>query len=163
MVDPAAAPAPAWDPAEAVSLIKDAPCPEALRTRLIDIVSDRAIQTSNYVWGGQTVGQFDCSGLAVYIYNGIGVKLPRIEQCVFGEPITRQEDLRAGDLVFFITRGTCVSHVGIYLGDGRFLHAANPRSNLKITSLNTPYYAARYAGARRVYGVAESESSRLGG
>lgn len=164
MVDPAAAPAPSWDPEEAVALIKDGPCPETLRSRLIEVVSNRAIQTSRYVWGAQTPGQFDCSGLALYIYDAIGVKLPRCswQQCEVGEAVDR-DGLRAGDLVFFDIKGAGVSHVGIYLGDGRFLHAANPKSNLKITSLDTPFYAARFAGARRVYEAKSSDTDSLGG
>lgn len=164
MVDPAAAPAPSWEPENAISLINQGPCPEALRSRLIDVVSNPAIQTSRYVWGAQTPGQFDCSGLALYIYDAIGVKLPRCswQQCKVGEAVNR-EDLRAGDLVFFDIKGAGVSHVGIYLGDGRFLHAANPRSNLKITSLDTPFYAARFAGARRVYEAKTPDADSLGG
>ncbi|HEY3415143.1 MAG TPA: NlpC/P60 family protein [Armatimonadota bacterium] len=163
MVDPAAAPAQAWDPDEAVSLIKETDCPVALRKRLIDVVSDPAIQTSRYVWGAQTPGQFDCSGLVLYIYEPLGVKLPRCswQQCAVGEAVER-DSLQAGDLLFFNTKGNGVSHVGIYLGDDRFLHAANPKSNLKITSLDSPYYATRYVGARRVYG-GTTDTSNLGG
>lgn len=162
MVDPAIAPGSPWDPDDAISLIKSGDCPDALRKRLIEVVSDPAIQTSRYVWGAQTPGQFDCSGLALYIYDALGVKLPRCswQQCAVGEAIERGS-LIAGDLVFFNTKGNGVSHVGIYLGEDRFLHAANPKSNLKITSLDTPYYATRYVGARRVYGV--TDASNLGG
>jgi cell wall-associated NlpC family hydrolase len=152
-----AAPAPvtpSWTPEEAVALINGSDAPEPLRRRLIDIVSDPAIQTSHYVWGAESPGQFDCSGLAMYIYSGLDLKLPRtsIKQSDFGAPVEKA-DLRAGDLVFFVTHGNKVSHVGIYLGGGKFLHAANPKSNLQITSLDSTYYSTRFAGARRVFGA----------
>jgi cell wall-associated NlpC family hydrolase len=153
---------PSWTPEEAIALINNSDAPEALRRRLIDIVSDPAIQTSHYVWGAETPGQFDCSGLAMYIYSGMDLKLPRTsaQQCEFGTPVERA-DLRAGDLVFFVTRGSRVSHVGIYLGGGKFLHAANSKANLQITPLDSTYYATRYAGARRVYGT--DDTMRIGG
>lgn len=148
--------APAWDPEEAADLVRSGESPKAVKRRLIEVLKDDRIRTSRYVWGAERPGAFDCSGLATFIFDHIGVKLPRtsLEQSAFGEEVQR-EDLRAGDLVFFITRGTEVSHVGVYLGDGRFLHAANPKRNLQITRLDDPYYATRYAGARRVYGAAE--------
>lgn len=163
MVDPAQASSPAWDPADAVALINQGECPKELRERLIEVVSDPTIQTSRYVWGAEKPGQFDCSGLAVYIYQAIGVKLPRCswQQCAVGEAIA-YASLHAGDLVFFNIKGTGVSHVGIYLGEGQFLHAASPKDNLKITSLDAPFYAVRYAGARRVYGVS-TDTSTIGG
>lgn len=145
---------PSWTAKEAIALINQSDAPEPLRQRLIAIVSDPTIQTSHYVWGAETPGQFDCSGLAMYIYNGLDVKIPRtsIKQCEVGTAVDKS-DLRAGDLVFFITRGNQVSHVGIYLGGGKFLHAANSKANLQITSLDSTYYATRYAGARRVFGT----------
>lgn len=147
---------PAWDPEEAAALVRSGDGPKAVKKRLIEVLQDERIRTSRYVWGAQSPGAFDCSGLATFIYDDIGVRLPRtsLAQSTFGEEVQR-EDLRPGDLVFFITRGTQVSHVGVYLGDGRFLHAANPKRNLQITRLDDPYYAARYAGARRVYAEAE--------
>jgi cell wall-associated NlpC family hydrolase len=148
--------APAWDPDEAAALVRAADAPDIVKKRLVEVLTDERIRTSRYVWGAQSPGAFDCSGLATFIYDDLGVKLPRtsLAQSAFGEEVQR-EDLRAGDLVFFITRGTQVSHVGVYLGDGRFLHAANPKRNLQITRLDDPYYSARYAGARRVYGEAK--------
>jgi hypothetical protein len=158
--------APSWTPEEAITLINETDCPEELRRRLIEVVSDPAIRTSHYVWGAETPGQFDCSGLALYIYNGLDVKLPRVstKQAEAGVPVERA-DLRAGDLVFFNTRGTNISHVGIYLGGGRFLHAANPRANLQITGLDSAYYARRYVTARRVYNpsFASGNTIRQGG
>lgn len=159
-------PAPAWDATEAVALINASECPDPLRRRLIEVVSDDSIRTSQYVWGAETPGQFDCSGLMLYIYSALDVKLPRVslKQAEHGLPVDRTE-LRAGDLVFFNTRGKDISHVGIYLGDGRFLHAANPRENLRITPLDSPYYAKRFVTARRVYSpaVANNNIIRQGG
>lgn len=158
---------PDWTSEEAVALIRKSDAPDRLRQRLQEIVNDPQIRTSRYVWAGESPGSFDCSGLALYVYNGLDIRLPRVslQQSEFGQAVER-ENLRGGDLVFFITRGDKVSHVGIYLGEGRFLHAANPREHLKITALDDPYYATRYAGARRVYpsSVASGDSTlRIGG
>lgn len=158
--------APSWSQEEALACINSSQCPESLRRRLIEVVSDPAIQSSAYVWGEETPGQFDCSGLMLYIYGPLDVKLPRVSfrQAEYGTAVER-ENLRAGDLVFFNTRGKDISHVGIFLGDGRFLHAANPRENLQITALDNPYYAQRFVTARRVYSpaVAQGDAIRQGG
>lgn len=149
-----------WNPAEAVAIIAGQDCPNALKARLIAVVSDPAIQSSKYVWAGSKPGAFDCSGLSSWIYSGLDVSLPHssVLQSQAGIEIEKN-NLRAGDLVFFACRGDSVSHVGIYLGENQFLHAANERRDLCITSLDDRYYSERYAGARRVFGI-DSDSKR---
>ncbi len=105
-----------------------------------------------YVWGGNTPAGWDCSGFVVYVYREItGRTLPRTTQAQWGvgTPVAR-EAIRAGDLVFFQnTYAAGITHVGIALGDGRFVHARGPGYGTVISNLADPYYAAHYAGARR--------------
>jgi cell wall-associated NlpC family hydrolase len=108
-----------------------------------------------YVWGA--TGQrntFDCSGFTTYVCKKNGICLPRraIQQSKVGKPVKRSE-LQPGDLVFFDTsknhRGY-VNHVGIYIGNGKFIHASSAKKKVIITSLNKPFYSQRFKGARRV-------------
>ncbi|MGA0734518.1 MAG: C40 family peptidase [Steroidobacteraceae bacterium] len=95
---------------------------------------------------------FDCSGFVTYVYrNTLGMALPRTARqlATVGVGVTREE-LQPGDLVFFNTRGSPNSHVGIYLGDSKFVHAPRTRTLVRIDSLDDPAYARRYDGARRV-------------
>jgi cell wall-associated NlpC family hydrolase/LysM repeat protein len=103
-----------------------------------------------YRWGGTSRSGFDCSGFTSYVFAKHGVRLPRtsIEQSRFGQAVSRGS-LQPGDLVFFKTRGSRVSHVGIYTGGGRFIHASSGGGRVTTSSL-TGYYDRRYAGARRV-------------
>ncbi|WAH39327.1 NlpC/P60 family protein [Alicyclobacillus dauci] len=105
-----------------------------------------------YVWGGTAPSGFDCSGFVQYVYGQNGVTLPRTstEQSTVGTSIT-QAALQPGDLVFFAdTWKAGVSHVGIYLGNRQFIEESSGKGQVIITSLDNPYYAAHYAGARRV-------------
>ncbi len=107
---------------------------------------------SRYVRGGASPSGFDCSGFVHYVMGQHGVKLSRSSRTQFnqGTPISRN-NLQIGDVVFFRnTYRSGISHVGIYMGGNQFIHAANSRSNVKIDSLNSSYYAPRYAGARRM-------------
>ncbi|ODA41947.1 NLP/P60 family protein [Desulfosporosinus sp. BG] len=105
---------------------------------------------TTYVFGGTTKKGFDCSGFTQYIYGASGISLPRTsyKQFTSGVSVSKNE-LQLGDLVFFSTYTKGASHVGIYIGGGRFVHADNPRLGVTITDLSNSYYAARYLGARR--------------
>ena len=95
---------------------------------------------------------FDCSGLVNHVFRqAFGLSLPRSAREIArtGAAVARG-DLRPGDLVFFNTRGFVNSHVGIYLGDSKFVHAPNSRSRVRIDDLDDTYYAARFNGARRI-------------
>ncbi|HET8626634.1 MAG TPA: C40 family peptidase [Thermomicrobiales bacterium] len=105
-----------------------------------------------YVWGGASPAGWDCSGMIVYIYKQVaGVTLPRTsqEQFLIGAPL-RQDEIQPGDLVFFAdTDGPGITHNGIALGGGRFVHARSERYGTVIDNLSDPYWVAHYAGARR--------------
>ncbi len=109
-----------------------------------------------YRWGGETPDAgFDCSGLVRHVFQQVtGVTLPRTskELSHIGAPIA-QRDLQAGDLVFFDTRRFAFSHVGIYLGDGRFIHAPSRGSEVEIAELSNGYWRKHFNGARRLVGV----------
>ena len=104
-----------------------------------------------YRFGGKTPrGGFDCSGFSYYTYNTFGIKLPRVswEQYKVGKRVNRA-DLLAGDLVFFTTYKKGPSHVGIYDGNGGFIHAPGKGKKVKHDKLKNSYYKKRYLGARR--------------
>jgi hypothetical protein len=104
-----------------------------------------------YRWGGESPRTgFDCSGLTMVVYRLNGLDLPRSsgQQWQAGTPIRRGQ-LAKGDLVFFATSGgRRVSHVGIYAGNSKFLHAPGRGRNIRISSLSSTYYKSRYLGAR---------------
>jgi cell wall-associated NlpC family hydrolase/LysM repeat protein len=110
-----------------------------------------ALRGTRYRYGGSSRSGFDCSGFAGYVYRTQGVKLPRTsrEQATVGKKVDKDE-LRKGDLVFFKTRGSRISHVGIYTGNGKFIHASSGSGRVRVNSLSDGYYSRRYAGARRV-------------
>lgn len=107
-----------------------------------------------YRWGGTSERKgFDCSGLTMAVFNLNGLKIPRSSRRQFraGTPV-RRIHLARGDLVFFATSGgNRVSHVGIYIGDGNFIHAPNRGKRVRTESLSKSYYADRYVGARRYF------------
>jgi len=108
-----------------------------------------------YRWGGNTPESgFDCSGLVVYVFReAAGLVLPRSATTMseIARPAVRESELRPGDLVFFRERnGRKVGHVGIYVGEGRFVHAPNEGGSVRLDRLETAYWHEHYAGARRV-------------
>ena len=104
-----------------------------------------------YVWGGRAPGGFDCSGYIYYMLSQFGISSPRMADGQFGIGVPIEKNsLQAGDLVFFSTYEPGPSHVGIYMGDGNFIHASSAAGQVTITPLSKAYYVERYLGARRV-------------
>jgi cell wall-associated NlpC family hydrolase len=104
-----------------------------------------------YVWGASGPRAFDCSGFTRYVMKQFGVDLPHSSrlQARMGRFVSRN-NLQPGDLVFFATRGAGISHVGLYVGNGKMVHASTPSTGVIVSSLSERYYATRYVGARRV-------------
>ena len=104
-----------------------------------------------YRYGGATPGGFDCSGLVQYSYARAGVSVPRTTGQLWSamSPVGRTE-LRAGDLLFFRIEGK-MSHVGLYLGEQRFVHAPQSGRKVSVESLNSPFYKAAFIRAGRPY------------
>ncbi|MFB5269131.1 C40 family peptidase [Paenibacillus enshidis] len=129
-----------------------------------DSKMDQVIQDAkgtSYRAGGTTLSGFDCSGFTSYVFDQLGLDLPRQSSTQFeaGTAVSRDE-MRPGDLVFFNTNGRGVSHVGIYVGDGRFAHSSSSRG-VTVSSLGESYYADRYLGAKRVMSTSTYESVAL--
>ena len=109
---------------------------------------------TRYVSAGKSPATgFDCSGFTYYIYGQFGVSLggSAASQSSAGTPVDRS-NLQPGDLLLFYDEGmTKIGHVGIYVGNGVFVHSANPKRGVVTDNLNTSsYYNARYVGARRL-------------
>ena len=107
-----------------------------------------------YRYGGTTKAGFDCSGFIGYIYKSNGVDLPRTAAGMYstGESV-KKANLAVGDLVFFNTSGKGVSHVGMYIGSGKFIHASTSKG-VKVDKLNDPYYwGNKYVGAKKIANV----------
>jgi cell wall-associated NlpC family hydrolase len=109
---------------------------------------------SRYKFGGTSDKGMDCSGLVSRIYADLKMhRVPRVTAALYksGRPVDVAQ-LRPGDLVFFKnTYKHGISHVGVYAGDNKFIHAANKRHGVIVTSMADPYYQLHFAGARRLY------------
>lgn len=111
--------------------------------------------------GTNAASGFDCSGFVRNVYSeALGLVLPRVarDQANATKKIEKKE-LRPGDLVFFNTMRRTFSHVGIYLGEGKFIHSPRSGASVRIESMNTRYWSARFNGARRVASVASLSST----
>ena len=122
------------------------------RKELLDYA--KYFKGGKYVWGGTTPKGFDCSGYVQYLYKKHGVNLPRTawSQSKRGIPVDK-DHLQKGDLLFFLTdkkRGIPVTHVGIYIGNGEFIHAASKKQGIIISPITHGHYAKTFVSARRV-------------
>ncbi|MGB6522063.1 MAG: C40 family peptidase [Candidatus Cybelea sp.] len=101
-----------------------------------------------YVFGGTSTSGFDCSGFVQHVFGLMGISVPRTADAQYDVGRPTLGGPRAGDLVFFDTYGG-VSHVGIYLGKGKFVHASSSHG-VMVSKLSDSYWAARYVGAKRL-------------
>ncbi len=136
----------------------DVPAPPSLIERVSSGAHEMAMNALsvigiNYRYGGNTPESgFDCSGMVRHVVrNALGLDLPRTarDMAQLGKRIPL-DDLKPGDLVFFNTMRRAFSHVGIYLGDNRFVHAPSSGGQVRIDDLNNRYWVARFEGARRL-------------
>jgi len=109
-----------------------------------------------YIWGATGPQCFDCSGFTSSIYKKLGINIPRVSRNQAKHGIyVKRENLKMGDLIFFDTskeKKGIINHVGIYLGENKFIHASSAKKAVVVTSLNKPFYSQRYKWARRVAG-----------
>jgi cell wall-associated NlpC family hydrolase len=106
-----------------------------------------------YRWGGENVVDgMDCSGFVRAVYNLCGLSIPRTsgDQYKAGGPVTKG-NLQDGDLVFFGSSEANINHVGIYVGNGRFVHAPKRGEDIRLTSVDESYFEKRFIGARRYF------------
>jgi cell wall-associated NlpC family hydrolase len=106
-----------------------------------------------YRWGGDNVVEgMDCSGFVRAVYNLCGISIPRTsaEQFKAGEKVAR-DDLKDGDLVFFGSSSDNINHVGIYVGNGRFVHAPRRGDEIKVSAIEEKYFSGRFVGAKRYF------------
>jgi cell wall-associated NlpC family hydrolase len=102
-----------------------------------------------YRYGGSSPSGFDCSGLVQYSYSRVGKRVPRTTgQLWSSTKVVGRHELRAGDLLFFNVEGK-MSHVGLYLGEQRFVHAPSSGRTVSVASLDSPYYNSAFVRAGR--------------
>jgi len=122
---------------------------ESIKDRLLRVA--RRMLAVPYRFGGTTLWGLDCSGFVQKTFAFLNLDLPRSAREQFREGAkVAKADLSPGDLVFFRTYAKYPSHVGIYLGDNRFVHASSREKKVTVDSLDAPYYVKRYIGAKRL-------------
>lgn len=131
-------------------------CSAVPRQAVSDAVGERAarhalaMQGKPYRYGGNTPHGFDCSGLVQYSYAKAGTRLPRNTEALWhSSHSVAERRLRPGDLLFFTQEGKRSSHVGLYLGGARFVHAPSTGKRVSIATLSDPYWRRHFEGGRR--------------
>ncbi len=141
---------------------------QQVRQSVVERTSDLVVTAVGFLGvpyrrGGNTAETgFDCSGFVRAMYNQtVGHLLPRRaeEQAAATEKIDRTE-LKPGDLVFFNTMRRAFSHVGIYVGEGKFIHSPRTGAQVRVEDMNGSYWKRRFDGARRVLSTDDDEASR---
>ncbi|MBQ4565352.1 MAG: S-layer homology domain-containing protein [Oscillospiraceae bacterium] len=136
--------------------IEEHPDGEESMTEYEALISDlvafaRSFEGYPYVYGGNGPNSFDCSGFVLYVYKHFGYSFSRGAQEQYGDGIkVTKEELLPGDLVFFSGNGYYITHVGLYLGQGQFIHASNPTRGVVIDTLWSGYYSSHYWGGCRI-------------
>ena len=135
------------------------PVAPPLASRLRSRASEMVVAAMNFVGvpykrgGSDSSNGFDCSGFTRHIFElGLGLVLPRkVDEQASARGLVKidKAELRPGDLVFFNTLKRTFSHVGIYVGEGRFIHAPKPGGEVRVESMNFAYWAKRFTGGRR--------------
>lgn len=132
------------------------PTPQTSRGQRDGVLASQIIQTAKrylgvpYVWGGASPSGFDCSGFTQYVFSQYGINLPRTADIQFNVGIPVQyAQLQPGDMVYFSTYAPGPSHVGIYIGEGKFINATSSRG-IAIDRMNSSYWGPRYIGAKRI-------------
>lgn len=106
---------------------------------------------SPYVYGGTSPSGFDCSGYAQYVYKNMGISINRTASTQYQQGVAvSKANLQPGDLVFFANNGVSISHVSIYIGNNKIIHASTPSTGVIISDLSSNYYMNTYFGARRM-------------
>jgi cell wall-associated NlpC family hydrolase len=132
---------------------RHAPEPDSVAANGVLIRALGLVGTPYRYGGNSPEGGFDCSGLVQFVFRDtLGVRLPRStrELAAMDVPEVDREDLRPGDLVLFSPGGGAPSHIGIYVGEGRFVHAPSTGGTVRLDLLDSAYWRAAYAGGRRV-------------
>ncbi|MBN1379878.1 MAG: C40 family peptidase [Gammaproteobacteria bacterium] len=112
------------------------------------VAAAMAMRGKPYRYGGTSPDGFDCSGLVVYSYKQFDIDIPRNSYKQYkASKIIYEQDLKPGDLVFFRTNSSFVSHVGIYVGNNRFVHAPGKGKTVRVDSMDDDYYRKRFVGA----------------
>lgn len=125
-----------------------APISTVSKAQLVIAEAKKYIGTP-YLWGGNTPAGFDCSGFTKYVFEKVGISLPRTAATQFSS-LKAVSSPRPGDLVFFSTYAPGPTHLGIYIGDNKFIHAGTS-TGVTITDMNNPYWKPKYLGARTAF------------
>lgn len=121
----------------------------SLESKLKDLIGQELGKP--YRYGAAGPNSFDCSGLTYYLFGKLGISIPRTSKTqINAGTYVAKKDLQYGDLVLFARNGKTINHVGIYVGDGKFVHSPQTGDVVKITTLASGYYANSYYTARRV-------------
>jgi peptidoglycan DL-endopeptidase LytE len=132
----------------ATTTVTPTPISTVSKAQLVITEAKKYIGTP-YVWGGNTPAGFDCSGFSKYVFEKVGISLPRTAATQFSglKPVSSPSP---GDLVFFSTYAPGPSHLGIFIGDNKFIHAGSS-TGVTITDMSNPYWKPRYLGARTAF------------